>query len=94
MMRKKLVNLSFAAFIMIAVVSVYSFAFPFEAGHPLQGLWFGLIITVTPFGVIAAWFGKQGREAAKLRGIAITGHLVLILFLFLYMTLGYVFFGV
>jgi hypothetical protein len=94
-MLKKMVSLiSLLLFIGIGLFSVYSFIFPFEAGQRLQGAWFGLILFVSPIGIVMSWFCRPVGKASKIRTVSIIGHLLLLLFLILYMTLGYVIWGV
>ncbi|TNJ61589.1 hypothetical protein FE784_34075 [Paenibacillus hemerocallicola] len=88
--------LSLALFIVTSVTLVYSFLFPFEAGHPLQGSWFFLIMITSPIGLLLALTGlpKEPKKAPMVVVWASIGHGLLMLFLVLYMTLGYLIFGV
>ncbi|MNO39860.1 hypothetical protein D3C76_299970 [compost metagenome] len=85
--------LSLLLFLLTGVFTVYSFTFPFEAGHILQGAWFGLIIFLSPLGLVMAIAGRRGSQS-KLQMVAIGGNVALMLFLFLYMTFGVIVLGV
>ncbi|MFB9753521.1 hypothetical protein ACFFNY_18295 [Paenibacillus hodogayensis] len=93
-LKQAIAAFSLLLFVLIGLFTVYSFVFPFEAGDWLQGGWFGLILLVSPFGILMALFGKRAGKSSGVRMAALTGHLALIVFVFLYMSLGYVLFGV
>jgi hypothetical protein len=96
MVRSVLAYVSFAFFIVTSVTLVYSFLFPFEAGHPLQGSWFFLIMATSPICLPLALTGfpKEPKKAPKVVIWASIGHGLLMLVLVLYMTSGYFIFGV
>lgn len=85
--------LPFLLFVLTGLFTVYSFVFPFEAGDKLQGVWFGMIIFLCPLGLLMAITNRDNTQP-KLKKVAIGGNVALMLFLFLYMTLGVIVLGV
>ncbi|MBW5448846.1 hypothetical protein GE107_22655 [Cohnella sp. CFH 77786] len=73
--------------------TVYSFTFPFKAGHPLQGVWFALIFIGSSLGILISLLRRHGtfRRWALISAV---GPAFLLLFMVLYITLGYVLLGV
>ncbi|GGF78875.1 hypothetical protein GCM10010912_24910 [Paenibacillus albidus] len=92
-MKKAMALIALALFAITALMTIYSFVFPFEAGQRLQGLWFGMIVVLCPVGLVLG-VGSIGNPQPKFSTAAIIGHIVLAVFLVLYMTLGYLVFGV
>ncbi|OKP89883.1 hypothetical protein [Paenibacillus sp. P32E] len=83
----------FLLFMLTGLFTVYSFVFPFEAGEKLQGVWVVMIVFLSPLGLVLAITNK-GNTQPKLKKVAIGGNVALMLFLFLYMTLGVIVLGV
>ncbi|MGG4345886.1 hypothetical protein [Paenibacillus lautus] len=93
-MRWYLSHVSLTLFVCITLITLYSFMFPPEAGSPLQGLSYASILLLSPVGILLALVSKHRGELSRIRITAIVGHSMLLLFLFLYMTLGYLILGV
>lgn len=102
MIKKISAYLSFLLLIGTGLLTMYSFVFPFEAGHPTQGLWFASILLGGPVGFfvgiagLGARFPMEGRwrHGKTIAWTAVIGNGGMLLFLFLYMTFGYVLWGV
>lgn len=93
-MRGYLAHLSLYLFVCITLFTLYSFLFPFAAGSPFQGLWYASILLLSPVGILLALVSKYRGNLSRVGITALVGHAVLLLFLVLYMTLGYLIFGV
>ncbi|MEF7439980.1 hypothetical protein V4V36_04240 [Paenibacillus lautus] len=93
-MRWYLSHVSLTLFICITLFTLYSFMFPPEAGSPLQGLSYASILLLSPVGILLALISMTRGELSRTGITAVVGHSVLLLFLFLYMTLGYLILGV
>jgi len=93
-MRWYLSHVSLTLFICITLFTLYSFMFPPEAGSHLQGLAYASILLLSPVGMLLALLSRTRGKLSRIGITAIAGHSVLILFLFLYMTLGYLILGV
>ncbi|GGD56907.1 hypothetical protein [Paenibacillus nasutitermitis] len=92
MIKRILSILSLALFILASFAILYSIVFPFKAGDPLQGIGYILVIVTSPVGLLAAASALSRRN--KIALMAFIGHSTLLLLLFLYMTVGYLIFGV
>ncbi|MDH6669724.1 hypothetical protein M2277_000368 [Paenibacillus sp. LBL] len=93
-MRRYVSHLSLVLFVCITLFTLYSFLFPFVAGSPFQGLWFAAILLLSPVGILLALVSKYRGSLSRIGITAIVGHSMLLLFLVLYMTLGYLILGV
>lgn len=93
-MRWYLSHVSLTLFICITLFTLYSFMFPPEADSPLQGLSYASILLLSPVGILLALISMTRGELSRTGITAVVGHSVLLLFLFLYMTLGYLILGV
>lgn len=93
-MRGFLSHVSLTLFVCITLFTLYSFMFPPEAGSPLQGLSYASILLLSPVGILLAIISRDRGKLTIIHITAMVGHSMLLLFLFLYMTLGYLIFGV
>jgi len=83
---------SLLLFAVTLIAVAYSIVFPFKAGHPLQGMGSILVVITSPIGLIAA--APALFRTSRLARTAFIGHSALLLLFFLYMTVGYLLFGV
>ncbi|OIB02452.1 hypothetical protein AK95_30225 [Paenibacillus sp. LC231] len=93
-MKWYLSHLSLNLFVCVTLFTLYSFMFPPEAGSPFQRLWFAAILLLSPVGILLALVSRNRDKLTRIHITAIVGHSVMLLFLFLYMTLGYLILGV
>lgn len=85
---------SLVLFLGTLLFTMYSFVFPFAAGDRLQGGWFVMIFTGSPAGIGFSLWSLYGRPKSAVKVTALLGHIALLLFLILYMTVGYLILGV